>query len=235
MNANENLMEALTRVRDGQFGPAEARSVVQRAGESKNSAYAPVLKEIVARTAPTSRHLVAFDAMHALWLEGEGPEYFIQLAQGHTSQKMAAYYAILILARRPAPQILALLEQVQESSEDNQVGGAVDLARFVAYSEQQFRALPGAVERADFLIEKLKTGWNPIEVEEHSPSGNLNPVAVWSQGKLKELSEQHPGEVSLAISKIGPASQVGSQWSEFKAYVSRFTHQGNSGQPAAPR
>jgi hypothetical protein len=236
MDPNDNLMAELLRVRNGEFSLAEARSVVQRASALKNPTYAPVLTDIVRQAAPTNRHLVAFDALHALWLLGEGATFFVDLANAHASDKMAAYYAILILARQPDLQILSLLQRVQQSSEDNQIRGAVDLAKFVAYNEQQLRAIPDAVLQADFLIEKLHMGWNPIQVEEHSPTGNLSPVAVWSQSRLRALSEQHPGEVALAISKIGPSSSVGPEWPKFKAYVSRFINQDpNSGVPAIPR
>ena len=58
MTPNENLMTALLRVVNGELSLAEGRSAVQRAGASKEKGYIPVLKEIVARTAPTNRHLI---------------------------------------------------------------------------------------------------------------------------------------------------------------------------------
>jgi hypothetical protein len=222
MKPNENLMAALLRVRNGELSLPEGRSVVQRAGASKDPAYIPVLKEIVARAAPTNRHLIAFDAMHALSLSGESAAYFLGLARAHASNKMASYYAILILARDPDPQILSALQSDLEASDDNQIRGAVDLARYVAHRNQQLQTIQGFEKQAGFLIENLRTGWNSIQVEEYSPTANLGPVAVWSQRRIRALSELHPREVAEAVSKIGPSSDLGPSWPSFKAYVSRF-------------
>ncbi len=177
-------MTALLRVVNGELSLAEGRSAVQRAGASKEKGYIPVLKEIVARTAPTNRHLIAFDAMHALWLSGEPPAYFLSLATAHTAtSKMASYYAILILARDPDPQILSVLQSELDTVDDNQIRGALDLARYVAHRNRQLETIEDFEKQADFLIDTLRTGWNPIQVEEVQsdrkprPRGGLEPGA----------------------------------------------------------
>ncbi len=216
------LMSALVRVRNGRASFVESRSYVQKAGESRDPQFIPILKELVTRFAPTERHLVAFDALHALSCRGEGQDYFESLALRHAICKMGAYYAILILAREPNSQVLATLEQVKEASSDNQIRGAVDLARFVSNQNGQLRAKQNDRQKADFLIENLKDGWNPIHVEEYSPTGNLSPVSIWSQRQLRALSEKSPREVAEAVMQIGPSANVGSAWPNFRAYVSRF-------------
>ena len=136
---------------------------------------------------------------------------------------MASYYAILILARDPDPADTVRVQSELDTVDDNQIRGALDLARYVAHRNRQLETIEDFEKQADFLIDTLRTGWNPVfRSKKYSPTGNLGPVAVWSQGRIWALSKLHPSEVAKAVSKIGPSSEPGSSGQSLKAYVSRF-------------
>ena len=224
MNDEEKkqLSEALRRVQAGMEPYEEARSYVQKAGQAQDRQFIGPLKGIVGQFSKADRNVIVFDALHAQADLGERADYFLQLARNHAADKMAAYYAILILAREPNDGHLPALNRIREESTDNHVRGAVDIARFVAYQDQQLQKLDTVEEKTDFLIEHLRNGWNPIEIDEYGPRGNLGSLAVWSQNRLRALSQAHPAPVAQKVFDMAPDAAPTSPEADYKAYVRRF-------------
>ena len=224
MNEEEkkNLLEALHKVWKGTETMHQSRVYIHEAGESQDLNFISILKRIASQFSKTDKNSLIFDSLHAQSNLGEGTHYFLQLAHNHKVDKETAYYAILILARQPNKSLLAALDQIREQSSNNYIRGAVDLARYVAYQNEQLEQIQDIDSKFDFLIENLKDGWNSIQIEEYSPRGNLSPIAVWSQRELYKLSIKYPPKVAQMVFKMGASPDPKGLTLEYKNYVARF-------------
>ena len=224
MNEEEkkNLLAALHQVLKGTETIHQSRVYIHEAAKSQEPEFISILKRIVSQFSKTDKNALVFDSLHAQSNIGEGTHYFLQLAHNHKGDKETAYYAILILAREPNNNLLAALNQIREQSSDNYIRGAVDLARYVAYQNEQLEKIQDVESKFDFLIDNLKDGWNSIQIEEYSPRGNLSPIAVWSQRELYKLSIKYPPKVAQKVFNIGTSPDPKGLTLEYKSYVVRF-------------
>ena len=224
MNEEEkkNLSAALHQVQKGTETMHQSRVYIHEAAKSQEPEFIPILKKIASQFSKTDKNLLVFDSLHAQSNIGEETPYFLQMAHNHKVDKEAAYYAILILAREPNNNLLPALNQIREQSSNNHIQGAVDLARFVAYQNEQLEQIQDVESKFDFLIENLKDGWNSIQIEEYSPRGNLSPIAVWSQRELYKLSIKYPPEIAQKVFNIGTSPDPKGLTLDYKNYVARF-------------
>lgn len=224
MNEEEkkNLLEALHRVLNEKETMQQSRVYIHEAGKSRDQEFFHILKRITQQFSKTDKQPLVFDSLHAQSMLGESHNYFLQLALNHEAAKETAYYAILILARDPKSNLLPSLKAIKEQSSDNHIRGAVDMAGYVAYQNEQLEKIQDIESKLDFVIENLQEGWNSIQIEEFSPRGNLSPIAVWSQRELYKISVQHPPETAQKVFDIAAPPDPKGLGQEYKTYVARF-------------
>ena len=197
---------------------AQARMIVQAVGRSKDQAYAASLKELASTRSRDEWHKLAFDALYSLWLLGEPKAYFLDNAKAYEDNPQLTYYSILILGYEPSDEVANGLPGEASSKRDpnvaltpavrdrirstNLVNAALRMFGVVNRTSHNYRAIPEAEKRLALLVPYMRVGWNAMAGENHEPTSDLDPRAVWAKRQLFLLSEEQPAAVAEGILAI---------------------------------
>jgi len=203
----------------------EVRALMKRIRSSPDRQYVPLLKNIAVATSKERNRRVTFDALHTLAAMNEPRVYFVANAQDHHHNKWLAYFSILILGREPEDaEVTNALSEINAASTDNQIRGAIASAERVGFLASEYTALQSAEEKCDFLLSHFRGAWNPITLGESELDNAMNPLAVWAQYKLFELSKENPVAVARAISKVDLSDDFSSEHftRSYQSYLAQF-------------
>lgn len=209
----------------GELDNPTARASVIQAGLSADQTLVPLLKEIAEATSKDRNLKVTFDALYSLWQLGEPREYFLENARSHQQNKWLAYYSILLLGSDPDDEkTIEVLNEVKAVASDNQIRGAIAEAERVRFLAGEYRQQNTARQKCDFLLAHFRSNWNPISLGEREIGSPAHPLAIWSQQKLFELSQESPEVVAQAVFEIDLSKDYGddSFTKSYRAYVARF-------------
>jgi hypothetical protein len=221
----EQIEKGLRQILESELDNPAARMSVVRAGVSADQTFAPLLKEIAEATSKDRNRKVTFDALYSLWQLGEPREYFLENARSHQQNKWLAYYTILILGSDPDDEkTIEALNEVKAVATDNQIRGAIAEAERVRFLAGEYRQQNTAQQRSSFLLANFRSNWNPITLGEAEIGSPANPLALWSQKKLFELSQESPEAVAQAVFEIDLAKDYGSDsfTKSYRAHVAQF-------------
>jgi hypothetical protein len=216
-----NELDALLR---GERDFERSRCLVQTVGRRSLREHFAKLRSIAEATAKRDDQAkIAFDALHAISMLDESRQYLLQNAQEHQTNKFLAYYSILILAAEPREDVMGQLRRVREESKDNQIQGALSIAEHMFALSQKYVKTSALDGKMHLLFEALRTGWNPIRVEENEPTGNLNPEAVWAKKEILQLSRKYPAEVAGKLDALEQFDELTREsLLDYRRYVLRF-------------
>jgi hypothetical protein len=194
---------------------AQARMTVQVAGRSKDKAYAASLKELANTRSREEWHKLAFDALYSLWLLGEPKTYFLDNAKAFDNNPILAYYSILILSYNPSDEVGGSLpsrvssklganvplspEAAELNRSINLVNGALSLFRMVNQMAKTYDATSEPEKKLALLVPYIRVALNAMAEENHEPTSDLDPRAVWAKRQLFLLSEEQPAAVAEGI------------------------------------
>jgi hypothetical protein len=221
----EQIEDCLQQFLEGKLGDDEARVLVEKAGLSADSQFAPLLKAIALFTSTERNRRITFDALHALSRLGESKDYFLQNARNHQQNKWLAYYSILILAREPNDTEAAdALNEIKASSADNQIRGAIASAERVRFLVTEYARLETPEQKCTFLLSHFRGAWNPITLGESELDSAMDPLTSWSQRHLFKLSQENPEVVARAVSEIDLFNDFSDErlTQSYRIYVGRF-------------
>lgn len=219
------IEKGLRQILGGGSEDLAARESVIMTGLSADRQFVPLLKEIVEATSKDRNRKVTYDALHSLWQLGEPREYFLNNALSHERNKWLAYYSILVLGRDPADErIVEVLNEIKAASADNQIRGAIAEAERVRFLETEYRQRQTPQEKCGYLMAHFRSTWNPITLGQAEIGSPINPLVIWSQQKLFELSQESPEVVARAVFDIDLSKDFGddSYTKSYRAYVAQF-------------
>src|SRR5690606_4052191 len=221
---------------DQQIPDRDALHYVLWAGYRGGPENRPVLRHIVeAYEQGRLEQGYARIALSSLEFLGEDENYFLDLArrwnEGESAEererrKWIAYYASLAIARRPTPEVLAALEEINARTSNGYLNGAFGMPGYIAVNVEKYEALPSVHEKIQMAVRWTRRGWSILGGLFDS-SENLSPQAAVGQRWLAELSQQYPRQVSQAIAAIEepaePEHPLAGHFDEIRAYVASFT------------
>ena len=160
------------------------------------------LRRVAEESASTGDRRATFDALAELRERGEPREYFLNAARRHADNKWLAYHAIVVLgADATDDEVWAVLQQIRSETSDAELLGGIAVAERVRYLEDTYDGLAGFEERLGFVLATFRTDWNPISLAGGQVDRGTDPQAIWSQRKLRELSEQDPAAVAEGVAR----------------------------------
>ena len=160
------------------------------------------LRRIAKDSASTGNRMATFDALAELRDSGEPREFFLDAIRRHGRDKWLAYHAIIVLGPDAMDdEVWQVLRQVRSEISDAELLGAIALAERVRYLEDTYNGLRDD-ERLGYVLNTFRTEWNPISLEGGQVDRGTDPQAVWSQRKLRELSEQNPAAAAAAVARV---------------------------------
>lgn len=202
-----------------------AREAVVQAGLSDDQTLVPLLKEVAEATSKDRNLKVTFDAFYSLWQLGEPREYFRENARSHQQNKWLAYYSILVLGSDPDDEkTIEALNEIKVASTDNQIRGAIAEAERVRFLAGEYGQQNTAQQKSSFLLAHFRSYWNPISLGEWEIGSPAHPLAIWSQQKLFELSQESPEVVAQAVFEIDLSKDYGddSFTKSYRAHIAQF-------------
>lgn len=192
--------------------------LILRVGATHNPGAAPLLREILAMWA--ARHpetdVVYEDqtaaALHVLWRQGVGQEYFFDLVRGWSEDYTLAVQAARMLARTPTPEVMSVLGRAhiaaRSSGRRGHIGQALGTARYIAHLIELYEALPTVEARAEMTVGVVGRWWGPFPMWSSSDRisasgwkevGFSNPGVWVASGWFLSLSHEAPDAVARAI------------------------------------
>ena len=219
------IEQGLRRIVAGEVDNPAAREAVVQAGLSADQTRVPLLKEIAQATSTDRNRKVTFDALYSLWQLGESREYFRENARAHQRNKWLAYYSILVLGSDPDDEkTIEVLIEIKAASTDNQIRGAIAEAERVRFLAGEYGQQQTPQQKSSFLLAHFRSYWNPVSLGESEIGTPANPLAIWSQKKLFELSHESPEVVAQAVFEIDLAKDYGSDsfTKSYRAHIAQF-------------
>lgn len=202
---------------------AGVRAAVRQVAEGGAAEAAPLLRQVAETASATGNRRVIFDALDGLRKLGEPRNYFVEAARGHANNKWLAYHAMIVLARDAVDaavwdELLALRAEIS----DAELLGAIAMAKRVRDLEDQYQRTSGLVERLRYVLDTLRTGWNPITLSGGEIDRGTDPQATWGQQKLRELSEQDPQAAAGAVATLERKGISGPVLWSYRRFVAGF-------------
>jgi hypothetical protein len=158
------------------------------------------LRRFAEASALTGNHRATFDALAELRARGKARDYFMDAARRHDQNKWLAYHAIVVLGPDATDdRVWDVLRQIRSETSDAGVLGGIALAERVRYLEETYGALAGIDERLSFVLDTFRTEWSPITLAGGQVDRGTDPQAVWSQHKLRRLSEEDPAATATGV------------------------------------
>jgi hypothetical protein len=181
------------------------------------------LRRVAEESASTGNHRATFDALAELRVGGEPNEYFLDAARRHTEDKWLAYHAIVVLGPEATDdEIWDVLRKIRSETSDAELLGAIALAERVRYLEDTYAGLASLDERLGYVLNTFRTEWNPITLAGGQVDQGTDPQAIWSQRKLRELSEQDPAAVAAGVAGAQREGLSEAQAWAYRRFLSQF-------------
>ncbi|MBK8985289.1 MAG: hypothetical protein IPM39_04285 [Chloroflexi bacterium] len=225
MASSKQIETKLRQALEGKSGELEVQQAIVQAGLSGSRRFAALLKRIAEETAHEDRRKVTYDALRSLEQLGEPPAYFQANARAHEANKWLAYYSILILAHSPndAPT-RAALDAIKTQTADNQIRGAIAEAERLRALAAEYQQLHTAQAQIEYILSHFRGGWNPISFGQTELGSATDPLAVWSQQELRQLSQAHPDLAAECVARIDLSEQyaAASISRSYRDYIAQF-------------
>lgn len=192
------LLAQLELVAKGLYPPSDGRPhvyqefLVERAGNSADRVFAPVLRRIIDANLDKPRSGPMQEAFQGLQKLNEPKETFLKYASQYYPNLKVTNYAIQALAADPYdPDTLILLEKLEKDVNARKVEMRATLswALFARSQAEQFDSKSTLEDKIKFLL--------PLSYQEYGSAS-----AVWAHRKLGELSERYPEQVAREILKL---------------------------------
>ena len=210
------------------WGPgdgAEARIVVQAAGNSGNKEFRPVLKRAAEAWSKAGYKHLAFVALHNLWKLGEPPEYFLDNVRGHERNPTLAVYSALVWGRDASEETLPELARIKEGRAlDSPVRNwAYPLVQGAVHDYTNYSELKTLREKIDMVLVHAGRGWSPLTGPTSDPLSDQAPDAYWARREPVALCKQDPELVARRVlakdlSELKGSVQYDSAWE----YLAQF-------------
>ena len=217
------LTEKLKNIPNLESEEKDTRVIIHEAAKRRNPAFSPMYKKI-AETWWQKNEYIAFDALYALWKTGEDRTYFRNLALNYKTNKVLAYYAIIVLSYDPDDKTMEVISKINEEIKgDFYFGLPIGQAETVYDRLSKYAKIEDISKKVQYLVVGLRSQWTPKPLNRFSPHFDLYPLAVWAQERLLELSKKEPDQVAKALIDVEYLEpERKSLIPEFKEHVKKF-------------